>query len=103
MDRRDLHEDRPEGRFPHLLGGLARDVADIAARHEARIKSILAREPDAATAFDEFLAELRSTLNDSIATDDAVSMVSQHLITRRSSRHSSATTRSARPTRFLGR
>ncbi len=60
----------------------ARDVAAIAARHEARITAILQGQPDAATAFAEFLAELRATLNDSITRDDAVSMVSQHLITR---------------------
>jgi predicted helicase len=60
----------------------ARDVAAIAARHEARIDAILAAQPDAASAFDEFLAELHATLNDSISRDDAVSMVSQHLITR---------------------
>lgn len=60
----------------------ARDVAAIAARHEARITAILANQPDAASAFDEFLAELHATLNDSIDRDDAVSMVSQHLITR---------------------
>jgi predicted helicase len=60
----------------------ARDVAAIAARHEARIKTILEKHPIAAAAFAEFLAELHATLNDSISRDDAVSMVSQHLITR---------------------
>lgn len=60
----------------------ARDVALIAARHEERIAAILEASPEAAAAFDEFLIELRSTLNDGISRDDAVSMVSQHLITR---------------------
>lgn len=60
----------------------ARDVAQIAARHETRINTILDVSPDAAVAFDEFLAELRLTLNDGITRSDAVSMVSQHLITR---------------------
>lgn len=60
----------------------ARDVAAIAARHETRIKAILAAQPKASSAFDEFLTELHATLNDSISWDDAVSMVSQHLITR---------------------
>jgi predicted helicase len=60
----------------------ARDVAAIAARHEARINAILAKRPEAAAAFDEFLAELHATLNNSISPKDAVSMVSQHLITR---------------------
>jgi predicted helicase len=60
----------------------ARDVAEIAARHEARITAILNQRPDAAREFDEFLTELHATLNDSISREDAVSMVSQHLITR---------------------
>ncbi|MGE0309155.1 MAG: type ISP restriction/modification enzyme, partial [Acidimicrobiia bacterium] len=60
----------------------ARDVAAIAARHETRITTILDRHDAAAKAFEEFLAELRATLNNSISRDDAVSMVSQHLITR---------------------
>ncbi len=60
----------------------ARDVSQMAARHEARINTILITQPTAASAFEEFLAELHATLNDSISRDDAVSMVSQHLITR---------------------
>ncbi|MGE3449450.1 MAG: DEAD/DEAH box helicase [Microbacteriaceae bacterium] len=60
----------------------ARDVADIAARHEARITAILDNHPDAATVFDEFLTELHATLNDGIGRGDAVSMLSQHMITR---------------------
>jgi predicted helicase len=60
----------------------ARDVATIAGRHEARIKAILLKRPEASAAFDEFLTELHATLNESISRDDAVSMVSQHLITR---------------------
>ncbi len=60
----------------------ARDVADIGARHETRIRSILAKQPAAKASFDEFVTELRATLNDGISDDDAVGMVSQHLITR---------------------
>lgn len=60
----------------------ARDVAAVAARHEMRIAAILDREGDAVEAFDEFFTELRATLNDSISRSDAISMVSQHLITR---------------------
>lgn len=60
----------------------AKDVAQIAARHETRINTILDTQPDASAAFDEFLAELHATLNDGIDRADAVSMVSQHLITR---------------------
>ena len=60
----------------------AKDVAQIAARHEARITTILDTQPDASSAFDEFLTELHATLNSGITRSDAVSMVSQHLITR---------------------
>lgn len=60
----------------------ARDVSQMAARHETRITDIIEHQPAAAAAFDEFLSELHNTLNDSITRDDAVSMVSQHLITR---------------------
>jgi predicted helicase len=60
----------------------AQGVSKMAARHETRIAGILGQHLEVAAAFDEFLAELHSTLNDSITRDDAVSMVSQHLITR---------------------
>lgn len=60
----------------------ATDVAKIAARHELRISAILDGGADAAGAFDRFLAGLRENLNDSISRGDAISMLSQHLITR---------------------
>lgn len=60
----------------------ARDVSQMAARHEARIIGILSRQQEVADVFDEFLTELQTTLNESINRDDAISMVSQHLITR---------------------
>ena len=60
----------------------AADVVHIARRHHQRILDILAARPDAATAFDAFLEGLRNNLNDGITTDDAIAMVSQHLITR---------------------
>ena len=59
----------------------AHDVADIAARHTTRIHAILHNEPGAADEFDKFLSGLRANLNDSITADDAMSMLSQHLIT----------------------
>ena len=60
----------------------AHDVADIAARHTIRIRAILHNEPGAADEFDKFLSGLHTNLNDSIGRDAAVSMLSQHLITR---------------------
>ena len=60
----------------------AHDVAHIAARHETRINAILDSERDVAEAFGAFLAGLHHNLNDSISRADAISMLSQHLITR---------------------
>ena len=60
----------------------AHDVADIAARHTTRIHAILEIETGVGDEFDRFLQGLRANLNDSITEDDAISMLSQHLITR---------------------
>jgi predicted helicase len=60
----------------------ARDVAAIAGRHETRIATILEQQQGASDAFNEFLDELRATLNDAITHRDAIAMVSQHIITR---------------------
>lgn len=60
----------------------ATDVAALAGRHEARINAILSNQPAAAKEFETFLAGLHAILNDSISRSDAVSMLSQHLITR---------------------
>ncbi len=61
----------------------AKDVAVIAERHSTRIKAILENgEPRHKEAFAEFLAGLRANINPSITEDDAIEMLSQHLITR---------------------
>jgi len=61
----------------------AKDVADIAAKHIARIKAAIAdADGEAAAAFRAFLAEIRDDLNDSITEEEAVEMLAQHLITR---------------------
>jgi len=61
----------------------AKDVAVIAERHVTRIKAILETgEPRHKTAFAEFLQGLRHNINPSISEDDAIEMLSQHLITR---------------------
>lgn len=61
----------------------ADDVVDINNNQVARINAILSTGDDTVIArFDEFLAGLQANLNDSIDRDDAVSMLSQHLITR---------------------
>ena len=63
----------------------ATDVADIARSQIARINTILGdRNTDSAVReqFERFLKGLRDNLNDSISGDDAISMLSQHLITK---------------------
>ncbi len=61
----------------------AKDVAVIAERHTTRLKALLdSGEKRHKTAFADFLAGLRENLNPSISADDAIEMLSQHLITR---------------------
>ncbi len=61
----------------------AADVADIAATLTTRIQALLdGADATVAAAFEQFLAGLRDNLNDSITPDDAISMLSQHLITK---------------------
>jgi predicted helicase len=61
----------------------AQDVAKIAERHVTRIKALLESSEDAyRKRFDKFLFGLRKTLNPSISADDAIEMLSQHLITK---------------------
>lgn len=58
----------------------ATDVAQIADKHRLRLTGLL----DAGQAADEFAAfhvALRANLNDSISRDDAIDMLSQHMIT----------------------
>ncbi|MFE5117552.1 DEAD/DEAH box helicase family protein [Arthrobacter koreensis] len=61
----------------------AADVADIAAAQITRINAALATAgPELAQGFDDFVVGLRANLNESISRDDAISMLSQHLITK---------------------
>lgn len=61
----------------------AKDVAVIAERHTTRLKALLeSGEKRHKTAFADFLAGLRENLNPSISAEDAIEMLSQHLITR---------------------
>ncbi len=61
----------------------AKDVAEIAERHVARISALVDGKGSVARrAFAEFLAELQASLNPSVSRDDAIEMLSQHLITR---------------------
>ncbi len=81
----------------------ATNIRDIAARHEARIRALLSnpaagdvpgphhqRPKDCAALassgvrplFDRFLTGIRHNLNDGITEDDAIGMLSQHLVTK---------------------
>jgi predicted helicase len=63
----------------------AADVADIATAQITRINAILnasETDPSIAEQFERFLKGLRDNLNDSISRTDAISMLSQHLITK---------------------
>lgn len=61
----------------------AADVADIANAQITRIRALLASaNTEIKNAFAQFLQGLRDNLNDSITEDDAISMLSQHLITK---------------------
>ena len=61
----------------------AKDVADIVAAHTTRLKGILSSGDTVITeAFGTFLDGLRRNLNDSITADDAIDMLSQHMITK---------------------
>jgi predicted helicase len=62
----------------------ASDIAKIAQTHISRITAILGtpENTDEIAAFEEFLAELKDDLNDSISEAEAVEMLAQHIITK---------------------
>ncbi len=61
----------------------ADSVTEIARHHRERIHALVdSGDGQVGTQFGEFVAALRSNLNDSITDDDATAMLSQHLITR---------------------
>ena len=62
----------------------AKDAADIFARLEHRIESLLANPDNDALRerFGAFQEELRASINDSITRDNAIDMMAQHILTR---------------------
>ena len=60
----------------------AKDVADIAKRHEDRIRRLIAQDGAPKKQFDKFLTALKKNLNPSVNEEQAIEMLSQHLITR---------------------
>ncbi|MDQ2815446.1 MAG: DEAD/DEAH box helicase family protein [Actinomycetota bacterium] len=59
----------------------AKNIAAIAQAHVTRIKAALALAEKRA-AFEEFVAELRATLNPGVTEADAIDMLAQHIITK---------------------
>lgn len=66
----------------HYWEQWAKDVADIAARHKARISGLVASDTETRAAFDEFLNGLHKNINPSVTADEALDMLGQHIITR---------------------
>ena len=63
----------------------AEDIGRIASAQQARIRGLLdspEQNPRAVARFGEFLTALQHNLNDAVTRDDAIAMLSQHLITR---------------------
>ena len=59
-------------------------IAEVAAKHTERITALVTDNPspEVAEQFDTFVTALRANLNDGISATDAISMLSQHLITK---------------------
>ncbi|MTJ50636.1 type ISP restriction/modification enzyme, partial [Dolichospermum sp. UHCC 0259] len=61
----------------------AKDVAKIADSHISRIKALIeGSQTEAKQAFDEFLIGLHQNINPNVTEDEAIEMLSQHLITK---------------------
>lgn len=60
----------------------AKSVGEIAARQKARIIQLIVDSPKHAKEFEAFLKGLRKSINPSIEQDQAVDMLSQHIITK---------------------
>ncbi|MBV9026659.1 MAG: DEAD/DEAH box helicase [Streptomycetaceae bacterium] len=65
----------------HYWEDWAKDIAQIADRHVTRIKAALAI-PDKQAAFQEFVGELRATINPGVTDSDAIDMLAQHIVTK---------------------
>ncbi|MER6370731.1 type ISP restriction/modification enzyme [Streptomyces mirabilis] len=59
----------------------AKDIAQIAEKHVARIKAAL-QLPEKKAAFETFVEELRANINPGVSGADAIDMLAQHLITK---------------------
>lgn len=60
----------------------AQSVAEIAQRQNERITNLIQTNPQHNQAFDDFLKGLHKNINPSISADEAIEMLSQHIITK---------------------
>ena len=68
---------------PRYWEDWADKVGEIAQRHEARIRALLKiADSGVGPIFADFHEELQHNLNDDISEDDAIAMLSQHLVTK---------------------
>ncbi|MFF8996130.1 DEAD/DEAH box helicase [Streptomyces sp. NPDC014983] len=65
----------------HYREDWAKDIARIADRHVTRIKAALTI-PEKQTSFQEFVGELRGTMNPGVTDTDAIDMLAQHIVTK---------------------
>ncbi|MER7782246.1 MULTISPECIES: DEAD/DEAH box helicase [Streptomyces] len=65
----------------HYWEDWAKDIAQIADRHVTRIKAALAI-PEKQAAFQEFVGELRATINPGVTDGSAIDMLAQHIVTK---------------------
>lgn len=60
----------------------AKDVAEIAERHIERLKRLIVHDNEHKWAFEQFMDGLHKNINPFITTDEAIEMLSQHIITK---------------------
>ena len=60
----------------------AKDIAHIAEEHIIRIQRLIKEEGKHKKAFDEFIKGLRKNINPSVSEQEAIEMLSQHMITK---------------------
>lgn len=60
----------------------AKDIAHIAEEHIIRIQNLIKEEGKHKKAFDEFIKGLRKNINPSVSEQEAIEMLSQHMITK---------------------
>ena len=68
---------------PAFWAKWAEAIRQIALAHESRIRALLrGGDGSVRSTFDDYLAGLRDNLNDGVSEDEAIGMLSQHLVTK---------------------